>query len=121
MSAVASEPWCRACGSGAGTGDAWCGQCGVPLEPPDPRASQFNQWVERQRYATDRTQREAIQWKKADILGHELVPLPRRLHGFVAALDQLPLDDRDRENRRLISDMVSEMEAEIARLWPSTR
>lgn len=87
----------------------------------DAATRQFNDWVERQRYANDYTQRQAIMLRKGEILDGELVPLPRRLRGYLTALDQLPLDDRDRENRRLISEAVSEMEAEISRIRPGTR
>jgi hypothetical protein len=82
---------------------------------------QFNELVDRQRYAADYSQREAITRRKGEIIDGELVLLAKRLRGYLAALDGLPLDDRDRENKRLIAETVSEMEAEIARLRTGRR
>ncbi len=87
----------------------------------DDATQRFNKLVERMSYASDYVQQERIMRQKGDILNRELDPLPKRLRAYLALLAQLPLDDRARETQRQITDTVTEMEAEIARLRPSVR
>jgi hypothetical protein len=87
----------------------------------DDATKRFNLLVERMSYASDYVQQDKIMRQKGDILNRELDPLPRRLRSYLALLSELPLDDRARETQRQITETVTEMEAEIARLRPSTR
>ncbi len=83
----------------------------------DRATGRFNALVERAR--VDYQNRYVITRMRRDILEDELDPLVRRLRTYLQLMGELPLNDMGREIQPLLSNIVNEWSAEIARLRPT--
>ncbi|WP_300608290.1 hypothetical protein [Trebonia sp.] len=83
----------------------------------DNATERFNALVQRAR--VDYQNQYAIARMKRDIMDDELDPLVRRLRTYLNLIGELPLNDAGKEFQPLLSSMVSDWSAEIARLRPS--
>lgn len=82
----------------------------------DNARDRFNALVERQR--VDYQNQLVIRRMKRDLVDDEFEPMTARLRGYVALMDELPPNDMTREIKPLITNMVADWSAEIARLRP---
>lgn len=83
----------------------------------DNATDRFNALVERAR--VDYQNRYVISRMKRDILEDELDPMVRRLRAHLNLMGELPLNDMGREIQPLLSNIVNDWSAEIARLRPT--
>jgi hypothetical protein len=83
----------------------------------DNATERFNALVERAR--VDYQNQYVIARMKRDMLDDELDPMVRRLRGYLNLMGELPLNDMGREIQPLLSNIVNDWSAEIARLRPN--
>lgn len=82
----------------------------------DSATDRFNALVQRQR--VDYQNQLVIRRMKRDLVDDELDPMTARLRGYLALMDELPPNDTTREVKPVITSMVTDWSAEIARLRP---
>jgi hypothetical protein len=83
----------------------------------DNCTTRFNALVQRAR--VDYENRYVIARLKRDILDDELDPLVRRLRAYLNLMGDVPLNDMGREVQPLLSNIINDWSAEIARLRPN--